>query len=72
MNRTYDIFRVHPDSTPLWVDAVVGLEQARNRLNELARVKLGDYMIYDSRVARFIESYAAAPRIHPMQTGDSL
>lgn len=72
MNRTYDIFRVHADSKPLWVDAVVGLEQARERLNELARVKLGDYLIYDSRVSRFIESHAGAPRIHPMQTGDSL
>lgn len=72
MNRTYDIFRLHLDSTPLWVDAVVGLEQARKRLNELARIKLGDYVIFDSRVSRFVESHTAAPCTHPMQTGDRL
>jgi len=56
MNRTYDIFRILPDSTPLWVDAVVGLDQARKRLNDLAGVESAKYLIYDSRMARFIGS----------------
>jgi hypothetical protein len=72
MNRTYDIFRILFDSTPLWVDAVVGLEQARKRLGELAGVESGNYLIYDSRVAKFIESHTARPLVRAMQTGDSL
>ena len=43
MNRTYDIFRILPDFAPLWVDAVVGLEQARKRLNDLADVESAKY-----------------------------
>jgi len=60
MNRTYDIFRILPDFGPLWVDAVIGLEQARKRLNDLADVESAEYLIYDSHMATFIKS-AAGP-----------
>lgn len=36
MNREYDIFERLPDGTDLWKDYVVGLEQARRKLQELA------------------------------------
>ena len=60
MNRTYDIFTILPDFGPRWVDAVVGLEEARKRLNDLAGVKSAKYLIYDSRMATFIKP-AAGP-----------
>ena len=60
MNRTYDIFRILPDFGPLWVDAVVGLEQARKRLNDLAGVESAKYLIFDSHKATFIKPHPAA------------
>jgi hypothetical protein len=36
LNREYDIFERLPDGTHLWKDYVVGLEQARRKLQELA------------------------------------
>ena len=72
MNRTYDIFRILPNSAPLWVDAVVGLEQARNRLNDLGGVESANYLIYDSRMGAFIKSHTAGPTAHSTRTGDSL
>jgi hypothetical protein len=36
LNREYDIFERLPDGTDLWRDFVVGLEQARRKLQELA------------------------------------
>ena len=72
MNRTYDIFRILPDFAPLWVDAVVGLEQARKRSDDLADVESANYLIYDSRMARFIEPHPAGPAVHASGIGDRL
>ncbi len=72
MNRTYDIFRILPDSAPLWVDAVVGLEQARKRLNDLADVESANYFIYDSHMATFIKPYPAGVAVHAAAIRDSL
>ncbi len=72
MNRTYDIFRVLPDFAPLWVDAVVGLEQARKRLNDLAHVESANYFIYDSHMSTFIKPHPAGPTVHAAGIGDSL
>lgn len=36
MNRTYDLFEVMPDSTPIWRGNVTGLQNASAELEELA------------------------------------
>jgi hypothetical protein len=72
MNRTYDIFRILPDFGPLWVDAVVGLEQARKRLNDLAGVESAKNLIYDSHMATFIKPHPAGLAVHAAGIGDSL
>lgn len=71
MNRTYDIFRILPDFGPLWVDAVIGLEQARKRLNDLAEVESAKYLIYDSHVATFIEPHPPDPAVRAVGIGNS-
>lgn len=63
MDYTYDIFSIVSPSHPLWVEAVVGLEQARRRLNSLAETKPGAYSIFDPRLARFVETYRHDPTI---------
>ena len=72
MDLTYDIFKWLPDSTPLWVEAVVGLEQARKRLKHLAEVESANYLIYDPRIATFIESHAASSAVHTIGPRDNL
>ncbi|HEU5410823.1 MAG TPA: hypothetical protein VFU57_07370 [Candidatus Acidoferrales bacterium] len=53
--RTFDIFRTLPDGTPLWIEAVKGIENTRNRLIELDRIAPDKYRVYDSVSNRFID-----------------
>jgi hypothetical protein len=50
----YDIFRKLPDSSPLWIEAIEGLEQARNRLRQLSSQSPGEYLLYDTANRRFL------------------
>lgn len=36
MDRTYDIFEIHPDRTPIWKGAVTGHEEVVRKLHELS------------------------------------
>ena len=54
--RTFDIFRTLPDGTPLWIEAVEGIENTRNRLIELERIAPDKYRIYDSIAHRFVDN----------------
>jgi hypothetical protein len=36
MDRTYDIFEIHPDGTPIWRTTVSGHEAAVRKLHELS------------------------------------
>ncbi|MGH9699977.1 MAG: hypothetical protein ACRD5R_05605 [Candidatus Acidiferrales bacterium] len=55
MDLTYDIFKRLPDSTPLWVEAVVGLEEAAKRVESLSDAAGGAYLMYDPRIASFVD-----------------
>ena len=56
MRPKFDIFRRLRDGTSLWILAVEGLEEARNRMNRLAVVVPGDYLIYSEERGLVIES----------------
>lgn len=45
MGSTCDIFKVTPNG-PLWVEAVRGLREARERMARLALTFPGEYFIY--------------------------
>lgn len=53
--RTYDIFRTLADGSPLWIEAVTGLENARKRLIELERIAPDHYRVFDSISQRFVD-----------------
>ena len=55
---TYDIFRKTSDQDATWVETVDGLEQAKKRLIKLASTTPGAYLLYDPRLAEFIEPFA--------------
>jgi hypothetical protein len=56
MRSKFDIFKRLRDGTSLWIAAVEGLEEARNRINRLAIVVPGNYLIYSEEKGRVIES----------------
>ncbi len=56
MRPKFDIFKRLRDGTSLWIAAVEGLEEARNRMNRLAVVVPGDYLIYSEERVLVIES----------------
>ena len=55
---TYDIFRKTSDKDATWVETVTGLEPAKKRLVNLASTTPGAYLLYDPRIAQFIEPFA--------------
>jgi hypothetical protein len=55
MRSKFDIFKRLRDGTSLWIAAVEGLEEARNRINRLAAVVPGNYLIYSEEKGLVIE-----------------
>ena len=45
MGSTCDIFKVTPDG-PLWIEAVQGLREAKERMARLALISPGEYFIH--------------------------
>jgi hypothetical protein len=56
MHPKFDIFKRLRNGTSLWIMAVEGLEEARNRIRRLANVVPGDYLIYSEEKGLVIES----------------
>lgn len=54
MNTVYDIFRDFPDSGPIWIEAIQGLDNATGRLRNLLESHPGDYFVYDTSSAKII------------------
>jgi hypothetical protein len=51
----FDIFKRLSDGTSLWILAVEGLEEARNRTVRLATIGRGDYLIYSQEKGLIVE-----------------
>ena len=49
MDSTFDIFKVTSDG-PLWVEAVEGLETAKERMAQLALTSPGEYFIHSQDI----------------------
>jgi hypothetical protein len=45
----FDIFKKLPDGHPIWVTAVVGLEEAKRELQQMSRVEPAEYFIFSVR-----------------------
>lgn len=56
MDAKFDIFRKLPDGQPVWLKAVVGLDNAKSELARMARVCPGDYFLYDTSIGSVISS----------------
>ena len=49
MHPTFAIFAMLPDGQPFWIESVETLEDARERLREVARNAPGDCFIYSAK-----------------------
>jgi hypothetical protein len=58
MEKRFDLFRVEETGGPIWVETVIGLEHARQRLDILSSFKPATYLIYDYEDAKFIEPFS--------------
>lgn len=46
MEAKFDVFKELRDGTSIWITTVDGLEDAKNRINRLAVVGPGNYLVY--------------------------
>jgi pyridoxine/pyridoxamine 5'-phosphate oxidase len=65
MDTTFEIFRDDPQG-PLWIESVVGLERAAQRLANIYKLEPATYFAYDPRESRIVaklsyESKAIGP-----------
>ncbi len=51
---TYDIFKDDPVGSPLWIEAVQGLERAMNRMEELAAAEDYEYYLFCAQVGKIV------------------
>jgi hypothetical protein len=64
----FDIFRGPSDQNAVWVEAVVGLSQARKRMEEIAAAKPGEYFIFGSS-SHSILARIDTRRVWPLEQG---
>jgi len=53
----FDIFVTLPDGSPLWLEAVKGLDEAIRRLNGFAEARPGSYFIYSEKTGGVVERF---------------
>lgn len=52
MTKIVDIFARLPDGSPMWIEAVDGLEKARARVRELGQTAPRDYFLFSEQNGR--------------------
>jgi hypothetical protein len=65
MAPMFDIFATLPDGSPLWLEAVEGLDEARQRLSGLAQARPGMYFIYSEKTGGVVERTSDDPDASP-------
>jgi len=55
LDRTYDIFKKTSNKDAVWLEAVQGLQQAKKRLLHYRSSSTGEYLVFDTTEAQFID-----------------
>jgi hypothetical protein len=58
MDSTYEIFKEEPQG-PIWMETVVGLERASERLAALCKQKPATYFAYDAHKSQIVAKVSA-------------
>ena len=62
----FDLFAGPPDRDAAWLESVVGLEKAKNRVNELAAENPGEYFVFHSRSHTVLVHFINSQDPHPV------
>ena len=60
---TYDIFKDDAIGSPLWIEAVQGLERAMKRMEELADSEESNYYLFCAEGGKILESKKQNPEL---------
>jgi hypothetical protein len=66
--RLFDIFSGVPDKTPVWMEAVQGLSNARERMEEIAEKAPGQYFVFSTGSQSVIVRTETFKRIESSET----
>ena len=61
MEPIYDIFLTLPDGSPLWLESVEGLDEAKRRLSSFLHKRPGRYFIYSEKSGGVVERVTEDP-----------
>ena len=61
-NDTFDVFSGNSDRDAMWIESVVGIDQARARMQEIAESEPGRYFIFYARSGRVIVRIETKPQ----------
>jgi hypothetical protein len=53
-DSAYDIFQKDHSGNPIWVETVIGLDQAKKRLLSLSSLSSGEYLVYNPTTGQFM------------------
>jgi hypothetical protein len=59
MNNKYDIYKRLPEDRLLWVNRVMGLDDARRLVAALQTATMESYLVYDFRERIIVDVFAA-------------
>ena len=59
MDLKYDIYKRLPEDRLLWIDRVIGLDDARQRVAALQSSSLEHYLVYDFRERTIVETLSS-------------
>jgi hypothetical protein len=59
--QVLDIFAGHSEKRAVWLEAAVGLENAKQRMLQIAAEKPGDYFVFDVRTREIVARISTGP-----------
>lgn len=63
----FDIFSGKPDSNPLWLETVEGLDRARERMEQRAAQNPGSYFIFSTQAQAVLAEIETAEKSRTMR-----
>jgi len=59
MNNKYDIYKRLPEDRLLWINRVMGLDEARKLVAALQTATMESYLVYDFRERTIVDVFGA-------------
>ncbi len=63
MNNKYDIYKRLPEDRLLWINRVMGLDEARKLVAALQTATMESYLVYDFRERTIVDVFGAQQAI---------